>query len=46
MRWLVQGALTVVELAAKEYFTPPAGFTLIDERRYGATRVAFLRWSS
>jgi 16S rRNA (guanine966-N2)-methyltransferase len=46
MRWLVQGALAIVELAAKESFSPPAGFTLIDDRRYGATRVAFLRWSS
>ena len=40
--WLCGGALCVVELSAKEPFDPPAGFAALDERRYGATRIAFL----
>ena len=40
--WLAPGALAVVELAAREDFTPPAGFALRDERRYGAARLVFL----
>lgn len=42
--WLAAGALAAVELAAKEPFTPPPGFEPLDERRYGATRLVFLRW--
>jgi 16S rRNA (guanine966-N2)-methyltransferase len=41
--WLAPGALAVLEIAAKEGFEPPAGFTLLDERRYGAARLVFLR---
>jgi len=41
--WIAPGALCVVELAAKEPFTPPDGATLLDERRYGAAKVVFLR---
>ena len=41
--WIAEGAVTAVELAAKEDFTPPAGFTPLDERRYGAARIVFLR---
>jgi len=41
--WLAPGALCVVELAATERFDPPAGFTPLDERRYGAARLVFLR---
>ena len=40
--WLAPGALVVVEQAAREDFTPPAGVTLRDERRYGAARLFFL----
>lgn len=43
MGWLAPRALAVVELAAKELFSPPAGFAMIDERRYGAARLVFLR---
>jgi 16S rRNA (guanine966-N2)-methyltransferase len=43
MGWLTAGALAVVELAAKEPFSPPEGFAMIDERRYGAARLVFLR---
>lgn len=41
--WLSERALTVVELAAKELFSAPSGFAIIDERRYGAARLVFLR---
>jgi 16S rRNA (guanine966-N2)-methyltransferase len=41
--WFAPDALAVVELAARELFTPAAGFTLLDERVYGAARLVFLR---
>jgi 16S rRNA (guanine966-N2)-methyltransferase len=41
--WFAPDALAVAELAAGEHFTPPAGFTLLDERVYGAARLVFLR---
>jgi 16S rRNA (guanine966-N2)-methyltransferase len=40
--WLTPDALAVVELAAREHLTPPAGFSLVDERVYGAARLLFL----
>src|SRR5712691_1735459 len=40
--WLTPDALIVVEIAAREEFPLPAGFTLIDERVYGAARLVFL----
>jgi len=43
MGWLVPRALAVIELAAREPFSPPEGFAMIDERVYGAARVVFLR---
>ena len=42
--WIDDGAICVVELAAKEAFTPPDPAETLDERRYGAARVVFLRW--
>lgn len=42
--WLAQGALAVVEVAAREDFTPPADFVLADQRVYGAARLIFLRY--
>ncbi len=42
--WIADGALIVVELAAKEAFTPPDAAEILDERRYGAARIVFLRW--
>ena len=41
--WLTPDALAVVELAARERLAPPAGFSLLDERVYGAARLLFLR---
>lgn len=43
--WLAPGALAVVEVAAKEAFTPPTGFTVVDERSYGAARLIFVTFS-
>jgi 16S rRNA (guanine966-N2)-methyltransferase len=41
--WLALGALIVVELAARSDFEPPCGFESLEERRYGAGRLVFLR---
>jgi 16S rRNA (guanine966-N2)-methyltransferase len=41
--WLTPDALAVIELGAREQFELPAGFTLLDERVYGAARLVFLR---
>ena len=41
--WLAADALTVIEVGAHEEFVPPAGFTLLDGRVYGAARLVFLR---
>jgi 16S rRNA (guanine966-N2)-methyltransferase len=43
--WLADNALVIVELAAREDFELPNGFTLLDERRYGAARFVFLRYN-
>jgi 16S rRNA (guanine966-N2)-methyltransferase len=40
--WFAPDALAIVELGAREEFVPPAGFTLLDERVYGAARLVFL----
>ena len=40
--WLAADAVVVVELAAPDPFTVPDGFTLLDDRRYGSTRLVFL----
>jgi 16S rRNA (guanine966-N2)-methyltransferase len=44
--WLAEGALAAVELGAADEFIPPAGFTLVDERRWGAARVAFVVYAT
>ncbi len=41
--WFARGALCIVEVAAKEPFTPPEGFESMEERRFGAARLVFLR---
>ena len=40
--WLTSGALAVVEVARDEGLAPPEGFTIEDERVYGAARLMFL----
>jgi len=44
--WLAPGAIVTVELAHNEDIVPPAGFEAIDERRYGAAKIAILRKAS
>ncbi len=44
--WLAAGALCVVEVAAKQKLAPPAGFEVLDERKYGAARLVFLRYGA
>lgn len=41
--WIGGGSLVVVELLAGETFEPPAGISIIDERKYGKARLVFLR---
>ena len=41
--WLAEGALCVVEEAAKAEVVAPAGYHVEDERTYGDTKVMFLR---
>lgn len=41
--WLAENALVIIELAAREDFEAPEGFTLLEERRYGAAKFVFLR---
>jgi len=41
--WLAADALAVIEIAASEEFSSPAGFARVDERVYGAARLVFLR---
>ena len=40
--WLKPGALAVVESRASDAAAPPEGYLLVDERRYGIARAAFL----
>jgi 16S rRNA (guanine966-N2)-methyltransferase len=41
--WLAEGAVAVLERGADDPAGVPAGFALIDERRWGVARVSFLR---
>jgi 16S rRNA (guanine966-N2)-methyltransferase len=41
--WLADGAICVVEISAAESLETPAGFTPLDERRYGKAKLVFLR---
>jgi 16S rRNA (guanine966-N2)-methyltransferase len=42
--WLKPGAVLVFERGEGELDIQPEGFELIDERRYGAAKVLFLKW--
>jgi 16S rRNA (guanine966-N2)-methyltransferase len=42
--WLKPGAVLVFERGQGEPHITPAGYDLVDERRYGAARVLFLGW--
>jgi 16S rRNA (guanine966-N2)-methyltransferase len=41
--WIADDATCVVEIAADETLMPPPGFTILDERTYGAAKIMFLR---
>jgi 16S rRNA (guanine966-N2)-methyltransferase len=43
MGWLAARALAVIEISSSETFAVPNGFTMIDERKYGAAKLVFLR---
>jgi 16S rRNA (guanine966-N2)-methyltransferase len=43
--WLLPFAVAAIELDAKEEFATPAQFTLIEDRRYGGTRLVFLQYA-
>jgi 16S rRNA (guanine966-N2)-methyltransferase len=43
--WFAPGALCVVVTSGKAAFAAPPGFAIVDERRYGAARLTFLRFS-
>ncbi len=43
--WLAPGAVLVVEVAGRDPLPLPPGFMELDERRYGDTRVQFLRYA-
>jgi len=42
-RWLAPNAIAVVETAKEDLLPHPAGYTLLDDRAYGDTRVVILR---
>lgn len=44
--WMALGTVCVVEIGAEESLDLPAGFTLDDDRRYGAARVLFAVYAS
>lgn len=44
--WLQPEAVAVAELSAKRDLAPPAGFIQLDQRRYGAAKIVFLRYSA
>lgn len=41
--WMAPGAIIVVELAAPDPFDLPDGVEMLDDRRYGGTRLLFLK---
>ena len=41
--WLAPAAVIVVELAVPDPFPTPEGCTVLDDRRYGGTRLVFLK---
>jgi 16S rRNA (guanine966-N2)-methyltransferase len=43
--WIAPGALVVVETGPRDDFAPPAGFSALDNRKYGKARFALLRYT-
>ncbi|MBM3570963.1 MAG: 16S rRNA (guanine(966)-N(2))-methyltransferase RsmD [Alphaproteobacteria bacterium] len=44
--WLAADATIVAEMAKRDDLEPPPGFAIVDERRYGRTKLIFLRLDS
>ena len=44
--WIAEGALCVVEMDRSETLTPPPGFALLSDRRYGRARLALLSYAA
>ena len=44
--WFLPDALVVAELPTRRDIAPPPGFACLDERRYGAAKIFFLRYSA
>jgi len=42
--WIAEGALVIVEVAARDVFAVPEAFSMLEERKYGAARFIFLRY--
>lgn len=42
--WIAGGAMIIVEVGAKQAFAAPEPFVALDERRYGAAKLIFLRY--
>ena len=45
-KWLTEGALCIVEMAAKENFECPAGFEQLDRRKYGKAGIYILNFTN
>jgi 16S rRNA (guanine966-N2)-methyltransferase len=44
--WIAERAICAVEMAANERLDAPAGFTAVDERRYGKAKLVFLIYTT
>ena len=44
--WIAANGIVTVELAHSEDLALPAGFEVIDERRYGAAKIVIIRKAS
>lgn len=42
--WLEKGGVAVVEMSSRDELTPPEGYSFHDERKYGNTKIMFLRF--
>lgn len=42
--WIAKGALVAAELPLRRRFDPPPSFAVVGERRYGKTRLIFMRY--
>jgi 16S rRNA (guanine966-N2)-methyltransferase len=43
--WLAPDAVVAIELGKRDRLDAPAGFAMLDERRYGRARLIFLRYA-